>query len=294
MATSHSGSSAPRSDGTSHVDSSGIVAALERAVAVELPPALPRQRWFGDKGRAITGVRLRDCGAFGARAWLTLVDVSFAEGPDATYAVPIALDRDEPAGALSFSLDLDGTTTRAIDAFDHAGFNVELLTAWTARATEANAIGALGIMQGQRHLPRRFCGLVKVQRRRDRRAITEAPEKRVPRGSSQLWSPHSDQRPAGPIDRDPPAQRLLLDFSCEEKAVKLLCSPTLTSFRGRVLHADFPVNPGGSQPRRNSLRHGARGDGAVVARATPMRRLAAARGHGACGPDARHGADPRL
>src|SRR5262245_30701182 len=130
MATSHSGSSGPPSDGTSHVDSSRIVLALERAIAIELPPALPRQRWFGDKGRAITGARLRDCGAFGARAWLTLVDVSFAEGPDATYAVPVALDRDQPAGALSLTLDIDDTATRAIDAFDHAGFNVELLTAF--------------------------------------------------------------------------------------------------------------------------------------------------------------------
>jgi hypothetical protein len=63
------------------VDPVQIATALERAIAVELPPALPRQRWFGDKGRAITGTRVRDCGAFGARAWLTLVDVSFAEGP---------------------------------------------------------------------------------------------------------------------------------------------------------------------------------------------------------------------
>jgi maltose alpha-D-glucosyltransferase/alpha-amylase len=117
------------------VDPAQIATALERAIAVELPPALPRQRWFGDKGRAITGTRVRDCGAFGARAWLTLVDVSFAEGPDATYAVPLVLDRDEPAGALALSLDLDGAPTRMIDAFDHAGFNVELLAAFERAAS---------------------------------------------------------------------------------------------------------------------------------------------------------------
>ncbi|HKQ66339.1 MAG TPA: hypothetical protein VJZ73_15105, partial [Methylomirabilota bacterium] len=117
------------------MDPARIAAALERAIAVELPPALPRQRWFGDKGRAITGARLRDCGALGARAWLTLVDVSFAEGLDATYAVPLVLDRDEAAGALTLSLDLDGAPTRVIDAFDHAGFNVEVLTAFERAAS---------------------------------------------------------------------------------------------------------------------------------------------------------------
>src|SRR5262249_19733659 len=134
-ATSRSGSSGRRSDRTSHVDHTRIAAALERAIAVELPPMLPRQRWFGAKGRAITGARIRDCGAFGARAWLTLVDVSFAEGPDETYAVPLVLDPDQPAGVLTLSLDLDGTPTRAIDAFDNPGFNVELLTAFEREAS---------------------------------------------------------------------------------------------------------------------------------------------------------------
>jgi maltose alpha-D-glucosyltransferase/alpha-amylase len=123
------------------VDPERIAAALERAIAVELPGALPRQRWFGAKGRAITGARLRDCGALGAHAWLTLVDVSFAEGPDETYAVPLVLDRDQPAGALTLTLDLDGTPTRAIDAFDHAGFNGELLAAFEREASVPTARG---------------------------------------------------------------------------------------------------------------------------------------------------------
>ena len=78
------GSSGPRSDEARPGDPSRIAAALERAVAGELPAALPRQRWFGAKGRAITGARVRDYGAVGERAWLTLIDVTFAEGPDET------------------------------------------------------------------------------------------------------------------------------------------------------------------------------------------------------------------
>jgi len=129
-------SSGPRSDGERRGDPARIAAALERAVAGELPPALPRQRWFGAKGRAITGARLRDCGALGDRAWLTLVDVTFAQGPDETYAVPLVLGGDGGApGALSLTLDLDGTPARAGDAFDDPGFCLELLTACEREAT---------------------------------------------------------------------------------------------------------------------------------------------------------------
>jgi maltose alpha-D-glucosyltransferase/alpha-amylase len=125
------GSSGPRSDGARHGDPAGITAALERAVAAELPLALPRQRWFGSKGRAITGARLRDCGALDDRAWLTLVDVTFAQGPDETYAIALILDAEGTGtGVLSLTLDLDGTPTRAADAFDHPGFCLELLTAF--------------------------------------------------------------------------------------------------------------------------------------------------------------------
>src|SRR6266478_8741914 len=81
-------SRAPRSDRAPGADHARVEAALGRAVSAQLAPLLPRQRWFGDKGRTITGVRLRDCGALGDRAWLVLVDVTFDEGLDETYAVP--------------------------------------------------------------------------------------------------------------------------------------------------------------------------------------------------------------
>jgi maltose alpha-D-glucosyltransferase/alpha-amylase len=124
------GSSAPRSDDARHGDPARIAAALERAVAVELPPALPRQRWFGAKGRAITGARLRDCGALGERAWLTLIDVTYAEGPDETYAIALTLGGDGTTSSLSLTLDLGEMPTWATDAFDHPEFCLELLTAF--------------------------------------------------------------------------------------------------------------------------------------------------------------------
>jgi len=129
-------SSGPRSDGERRGDPARIAAALERAVAGELPPALPRQRWFGAKGRAITGARLRDCGALGDRAWLVLVDVTFDAGADETYAVPLVLGGDGAApGALVMTLDLDGVAILADDAFDDRGFCLELLTAFERDVT---------------------------------------------------------------------------------------------------------------------------------------------------------------
>ncbi len=129
-------SRAPRSDGAPGADRARVEAALGRAVSAQLAPLLPRQRWFGDKGRTITGVRLRDCGALGDRAWLVLVDVTFDEGLDETYAIPFVLGGDGAApGALAMTLDLDGVTTRAIDAFDDPGFCLELLTAFERNVT---------------------------------------------------------------------------------------------------------------------------------------------------------------
>jgi maltose alpha-D-glucosyltransferase/alpha-amylase len=130
------GSSGRRSDGAPRGDPARIAAALERAVAAELPPRLPRQRWFGAKGRAIVGASLRDCGELGPRAWLILVDVRFAAGPAETYAIPLVLGagQDPSASSLSLALDLDGSPARADDAFDHPAFCLELLGAFERQA----------------------------------------------------------------------------------------------------------------------------------------------------------------
>src|SRR5262245_1611671 len=128
-------SSAPRSDGPPRADPARVASALGRAVARELPALLPRQRWFGDKGRSIAAVNLRDCAAFGDRAWLILIGVAFTEGADETYAVPLVVDGDAAPDALAVALELDGTTRRSSDAFHQAGFCLELLMAFERDAT---------------------------------------------------------------------------------------------------------------------------------------------------------------
>jgi maltose alpha-D-glucosyltransferase / alpha-amylase len=122
-------SRAPRSDGEPR-DPARAASALGRAVAADLPALLPRQRWFGDKGRSIAAVSLRDCAVFGDRAWLVLVTVAFTDGADETYAIPLALDEADAPDSLGVALELDGTTMRAGDAFHRPGFCVALLTAF--------------------------------------------------------------------------------------------------------------------------------------------------------------------
>jgi maltose alpha-D-glucosyltransferase/alpha-amylase len=147
-------SSAPRSDGPRRADPVRVAAALERAVAAELPRLLPQQRWFGDKGRAIERVRLRDCGAFGDHAWLVLVDVAFAEGPAATYATPLVVgDEAGPPGALAMALDLDGATARAQDALDDPAFCLELLTAFAREQVVPMARGTVRFARTERFPP---------------------------------------------------------------------------------------------------------------------------------------------
>src|SRR5439155_880064 len=89
----------------------------------------PETLLIGANRRAISGARLRDCGELGDSAWLALVDVTFAQGPDETYTVPLVLDDDTSRvpGSLTLALELDGTPSRAADAFDHPGFCLELL-----------------------------------------------------------------------------------------------------------------------------------------------------------------------
>src|SRR5437764_7283901 len=75
--------------------------ALDRTVAAELPRLLPRQRWFGSKGRAIAAVRAADWARLGERGWLGLVDVAFGAGADERYLVAFVLRAGAaPRGAL--------------------------------------------------------------------------------------------------------------------------------------------------------------------------------------------------
>ena len=62
--------------------------ALVKAAAVVLARDLPSRRWFGDKARAISGIRPVDhAGLPGTGGVLALFRVDFATGPHETYCV---------------------------------------------------------------------------------------------------------------------------------------------------------------------------------------------------------------
>jgi len=74
---------------------------LCRMLERNLPRALPRFRWFGDKSRKITGVRILETIAL-PHAWLVLARVTLAPGRNtADYLVPVAIVRARAAIALS-------------------------------------------------------------------------------------------------------------------------------------------------------------------------------------------------
>jgi len=123
--------------------------ALDRTVAAELPRLLPRQRWFGSKGRAIAAVRAADWARLGERGWLGLVDVAFGAGADERYLVAFVLRAGAaPRGALSLSLDLAETSVRAEDAFDDPLFCRALLEGFGRGTSVSSTRGRLRFVRG--------------------------------------------------------------------------------------------------------------------------------------------------
>src|SRR5439155_1615687 len=123
--------------------------ALDRTVAAELPRLLPRQRWFGSKGRAIAAVRSADWARLGERGWLGLVDVAFGAGADERYLVAFVLRAGAaPRGALSLPLDLAETSVRAEDAFDDPLFCRALLEGFGRGTSVSSTRGRLRFVRG--------------------------------------------------------------------------------------------------------------------------------------------------
>lgn len=137
--------SSPRPSSSARLASSERVReALGRAVAAELPRLLPRQRWFGGKGRVIAAVVAADWAQLGERAWLGLVDVAFDHGAGERYLVAVVLRDDAPPpDALSLALDVDGALVHAADAFDDPGFCLALLEAFGRGTSVPSARGLL-------------------------------------------------------------------------------------------------------------------------------------------------------
>jgi maltokinase len=84
-------------------------------------PWLARQRWFGAKGREITGVEMRDLVVIDPEPPLlhvALLAVHFADGPDEVYQLPLVLD---PDGELSDLLADRVASNRLLRLIEGAG-----------------------------------------------------------------------------------------------------------------------------------------------------------------------------
>jgi maltose alpha-D-glucosyltransferase/alpha-amylase len=122
-----------------------VARALERLVVSAMPDFLPRQRWFGGKGRRLAGASLVDAGPLGPSAldpWLTLVEVAFDEAPAEVYAVPLRLaaGRELAGNALGW-VEADGMRIHAADAFDDSRFCLDLLDAVAREASVSTGAG---------------------------------------------------------------------------------------------------------------------------------------------------------
>jgi trehalose synthase-fused probable maltokinase len=121
--------------------------ALAEAIARELPARLPGLRWFGGKGRRLAAARLVDAGGVGDAAaglWLTLAEVTFADGAPELYSLPLAI---RPAAAAPrdplLRLEAAGRALAALDALDDPAAGAALLDAFAGAASVSLARGGV-------------------------------------------------------------------------------------------------------------------------------------------------------
>jgi maltose alpha-D-glucosyltransferase / alpha-amylase len=76
-------------------------AQAKRLETVELQEFLPKQRWFGEKSRHLTAIKIVDWAELDtSHSALALVEVQFDSGPSETYQLPLAMTWGEEANAL--------------------------------------------------------------------------------------------------------------------------------------------------------------------------------------------------
>jgi maltose alpha-D-glucosyltransferase/alpha-amylase len=82
----------------------------QRNLEVILPQFIVAQRWFGQKGRALSDTKIATViplGTFGKECYLTLIDVRFVNGTIEQYLLPLALSAQQE-GELPESRQLNG------------------------------------------------------------------------------------------------------------------------------------------------------------------------------------------
>jgi len=142
----------PRSRSPAGPPEGAVAAVLERFAADRLGEVLPRQRWFGSKGRRIVGIVPREAAPFGAvapGAWLLLVDVAFERGAGETYVVPLLVRVGGPEDAEAFGpLDAGGVPARVTDALGDPEFCRALLAGFADGLTLEARHGAIRFARG--------------------------------------------------------------------------------------------------------------------------------------------------
>ena len=134
----------------------GGVAALRdlfaRALAAAGPTYLPRQRWFGDKARAIAAVRLHEAAVVqvaGQSAALGIAEVEFVGGDPALYFLPLALtDEPKPIPSVVARIDEDPDGRSIVDALAVPAFHDWLLERLAAGAYDGGQFGAFAWRPG--------------------------------------------------------------------------------------------------------------------------------------------------
>ena len=108
-----------------------MLSELRQSLPAQLPPFLAGQRWFGGKARQILGVDILDAIPIGSDARkpvVLLIKVSYLEGAEDTYAIPLIAAQSEDGGDSPQRLEMgNGSGLVFRDAFSSQEFLADLL-----------------------------------------------------------------------------------------------------------------------------------------------------------------------
>jgi len=127
-----------------------LIEYLERDGRQALADYLPRQRWFGAKGRQMVGMRLLDHAVLAETppTVLTIVAIEFQEGPAERYFVPLLMMPQAEAGDVSAQDRLfilsDSSSTEHMCVMDATADADVCRNLWTESETDFYGRDVLG------------------------------------------------------------------------------------------------------------------------------------------------------
>ena len=108
-----------------------LLSELRQNLPAQLPSFLAGQRWFGGKARRILGIDIVDAIPVGGderKTVVLLVTVTYLEGAEETYSIPLVTDQLKDAGDPVRKLNMgNGSGLEFRDAFSSQEFLSELL-----------------------------------------------------------------------------------------------------------------------------------------------------------------------